>query len=220
MTAVSTRVRRSGPIQNEDKTYEQDIPTTDDFGGDRDPCVGARFCCGYQIARADNQIGGIGSSRTLTAKVKVKSVNLATRRAVFTDADGNNFALTIAPRVRNLDKVKAGDTIMVRYNLTTTYVVTRRGAATPSDSDFAMASRAAKGERPAGAYLESSVTTDVVLGVDTVRKTLKLSDPKGGHVVTVNVTNPLAQKQLHKVKVGDRVTAHVTESLLVAVDHI
>ena len=50
--------------------------------------VSALVVAAPQMARADNQIGGIGSSRTLTAKVKVKSVNLATRcHAVFTDAD-------------------------------------------------------------------------------------------------------------------------------------
>ena len=171
-----------------------------------------------QMARADNQVGGIGSSRTVIAKVKVKYLNLATRRAILTDARGNNFAVTVGSHVRNLAQVKAGDTIKATYNVTTNYVVSKPGAPTPSDAGIAMGARAAKGELPAGAVLASTVTTDVVLGVDTAKNTLKLKDPVSGQVDTVSVTNPLAQKQLHKVKVGDKLTARVTESLLVAVE--
>ena len=171
-----------------------------------------------QAAGAKGEVAGIGSSRTLTAKFTVKSLNMATRRAILTDSDGNNYAMTVGEHVRNLDKVKPGDTINATYNLTTVYVLSNRGAATPADTDVTMAARAAKGDRPAGAVMNNTVITDVVLGVDLANNTLKLSDPKGGHVQTVHVANPLAQKQLHTVKVGDRITEHVTQSLLVAVN--
>jgi exosome complex RNA-binding protein Csl4 len=173
-----------------------------------------------QVAGAANQIAGIGSSRTVTAKVKVKSVNLATRRAILIGPDGTTFAVEVGAHVRNLDRVKPGDTIKATYNLTTEYVLSGRAGAAPADTDVVLAGRAAKGQLPAGAVAERTVTTDVVLGVDPAKNTLRLSNPNGGRIETVHVTNPLAQKQLHKVKVGDRVTARVTQSLLIAVDRL
>jgi hypothetical protein len=172
------------------------------------------------MAQADNLVGGIGSSKTLTAAVKVKSVNLATRQAVLVDSAGNEMPVKVGPHVRNLDKVKPGDTVKATYNLTVEYTVTRKGAATPADSAHALALRAPKGGQPAGAIFTRTVTTDVVLGVDTANNTMKLSDVNGGQVDTVHVANPLAQIELHKVKVGDKLTAKITQSLLVAVDHI
>lgn len=171
-----------------------------------------------QVVSAKGEIAGIGSSRTLTAKLTVKSVNMATRRAVLTDSDGYSYAMKVGDHVRNLNKVKPGDTINATYNLTTVYVLSGRGAATPANTDVTMTARAAKGDLPAGAAMNSTVITDVVLGVDLANNTLKLSDPKGGRVQTVHVANPLAQKQLHTVKVGDKITEHVTQSLLVAVN--
>jgi hypothetical protein len=80
-----------------------------------------------------------------------------------------------------------------------------------------IAARAAKGQTPGGAIASRTVVTGAVLAVDPARHTLKIVDKDGGQVHLINVANPDNQAQLAYVKVGDYITAYVTESVLVTV---
>jgi hypothetical protein len=86
----------------------------------------------------------------------------------------------------------------------------------PPDAETTIAARAAKGELPAGVVANHVVVTGAVVGVDKAGHTLKLVSPQGGEVHTVTVKSPDGLKALDKVKVGDTITAYLTESLLMA----
>ena len=169
-------------------------------------------------ALAQGAVAGIGNSQTLTAKVTVKSVDVATRHLTVTGPSGETFTMKVGKAVHNLAQVKPGDKINATYTLETEFVLSSPNTPLPADTQTVVAARAAKGELPAAVVANHVVVTGAVVGIDKAKHTLKLVDPKGGQVHTIVVSNKDRQKALGQVKVGDTITAYVTESLLVAVN--
>jgi hypothetical protein len=168
------------------------------------------------IALAAGTVTGLGNSRTITAKVKVKSVDMATRHLTLTSAEGEDFTVKAPKSLHNLDQAKPGDTIKATYTVETEFVVSSPNTPLPKDTEAAVAARAAKGELPAGVVAHHIVVSGSVLGIDRTNHTLKLASPKGGQVHTIFVRNADRQKALDHVKVGDTITAYVTEALLLS----
>lgn len=158
----------------------------------------------------------VSRSETVTGKVTIKSIDQATRHMVVTNSAGENTSMKIPPEVRNLDQLKAGDTIEATYTLEAEFVLSPPNTKLPADTDTTIAARAAKGELPAGAVANHIVVTGAVVDIDKAKRTLKIVSPQGGEVHTVKVTSANGVKALDKVKVGDTITAYLTESLLMA----
>ncbi len=167
---------------------------------------------------AQGMVAGIGNSQTLTAKLTVKSIDLKTRHVTVSNTSGDTFTLKVGPGVKNLAQVKPGDTITATYTLETEYVISAPNTPLPADTQTVVAARAAKGELPAAVVANHLVVTGAVVAIDKDANTVKLVDPKGGQVHTFVVSNKDRQQALQQVKVGDTITAYVTESLLVAVN--
>jgi hypothetical protein len=167
-------------------------------------------------AAAQDTIASIGNVDSATATVKVKSIDRANRRMIVTDDTGENFSLKVPPEVQNFDQLKEGDTIKARYTVKTEYVLSAPNAPLPPDSETLVAARAAKGEVPAGVVANHVVVTGAVVGIDKAKHTLKLVSPQGGEVHTIAVKSADGLKAMDKVKVGDKITAYVTESLMIA----
>jgi hypothetical protein len=55
-----------------------------------------------------------------------------------------------------------------------------------------------------------------VLGVDPKTHVLKIVSPSGGEVHEFTVVDPQGQKLMSKLKVGDKITAYINESLLIS----
>ena len=107
--------------------------------------------------------------------------------------------------------------INATYKLESEFVISSPNTPLPADTQTVVAARAAKGELPAAVVANHIVVTGAVLSIDKVKHTLKLVDPKGGQVHTIVVSNKDRQQAMQQIKVGDTITAYVTESLLVAV---
>jgi len=157
----------------------------------------------------------VTSSESVSGKVTIKSIDAATRHLVVTDSTGEDFSLKAPPEVRNFDQLKVGDTIKATYSLEAEFVLSQPNTPLPPDTETTVAARAAKGELPAAAAANHIVVTGAVVGVDHAKQTLKIVSPQGGEVHTVAVTTAEGKKALAKVKVGDKITAYVTESLLI-----
>ncbi len=168
------------------------------------------------LAAAAQSVGGVGSTQSVSASVTVKSIDLATRHVTVATPSGETFTLKVGPAVQNLDKVKPGDTIKATYERSTVFVLSKPNTALPADTETTIAARAAKGEVPAAVVANHLVVTGAVIGIDQENHTLELVDPQGGQVLKVNV-KPANYADLANVKLGDTITAYVTESLLIAV---
>jgi hypothetical protein len=159
----------------------------------------------------------VSSSESVTAKVAVKSVDPATRRVVVTDEKGESVSIKAPPEARNFDNLKPGDTVTVTYTLQTEYVLSAPNTALPADAAAVLAARSAKGERPGGLVADQVVVTGAIIAIDQAKHTLKLVSPDGGAVHTVVVKTAEGLKAMPQMKVGDTITAYVTESMLLTV---
>jgi hypothetical protein len=169
------------------------------------------------IAATAHSTLATSSSETETATVTVKAIDLASRQLVVANSAGEVFSMKVPPAVHNLDNVIVGDKIHARYTVETAFVISTPNTALPPDTSATVAARAAKGELPAGVVANGLVVSGSVLAIDMANHTLKLVSPKGGEVHTIAVRRPDRQRAMARLKVGDTITAYITESLLISV---
>jgi len=163
-------------------------------------------------------MAGLGESDTISLRATVKSVDLKSRVVTLVGPLGNTLTLKVSDEVRNLPQVRPGNKVIVRYHAAVAYVLAPRGTKLPDDSLTAAGVRAAPGQLPAGAVGTRLVVTGTVVGVDPVAHTLQLVNPTGGLVRTVDVVTPEGQRNMGLIKVGDTITAIITEAVAVAVE--
>ena len=156
-------------------------------------------------------------SQRVSGVLTVKAVDLPSRHMVVTDSAGDEYELKVPTSVRNFEQIKPGHKIKATYTLATEFVISRPNTPLPKDAEASITARAAKGELPAGVVANHVVVTGAVLGIDMAKHTLKIVSPQGGEVHTIYVRNADRQKAMAKLKVGDTITAYITESLVVAV---
>jgi Cu/Ag efflux protein CusF len=171
----------------------------------------------YAFAQAGG-MAGIAQTETVSARATVKSLDLQTRHVTLEEADGHIIALTAGPEVRNLAQVRVGDTVVVHFHTSTAFVLAPPGTKLPENSLTVGAARAAPGERPGAAASTRMVVTGLVVAVDPTLHTLSLVDPKGGPVRSINVVTPQGQQSMRHIKIGDTITAIITDAVLVAVE--
>jgi hypothetical protein len=175
------------------------------------------FAAAPLVAGAQGMKAGAGNTQTTTKTVTVKSVDASTRHIEVTDAAGDTYTLKAPAAVRNFSQIKPGDKIKAHYTIETEYILSSPNTPLPANSETTIAARAAKGELPAGVVANHTVVTGNVLGIDQATHTIKIVNKNGGQVHTIYVRNAERQKLLPKVKVGDTITAYITEALLLSV---
>jgi hypothetical protein len=165
-------------------------------------------------------MSGIGLVDTVTTRATVKAIDLATRTVTLVGPEGETKTLKVSDEVQNLPQVKVGDTVVARYYASVAFVLAPPGTQLPDDSLSLAGARAIPGELPAGVLATRAVLTALVVGVNPVAHTLALVDPTGGRIRTIHVTDPRALQSLTRIKVGDTITAVVSEDVAVAVDPV
>jgi Cu/Ag efflux protein CusF len=169
-----------------------------------------------EAAFAQNAKAEIGTVESMTGAVTIKSIDPATRRLVVLNDAGEAISMTAPDEIRNFDQLRVGDKITATYTLKTEFVLSAPNAPLPPDTQTVVAARAGKGERPSGAVANQIVVTGAVVGIDAANHRLKIVSPQGGEVHDVKVTSADGLKAFDKVKVGDKITAYVSESLMLA----
>jgi Cu/Ag efflux protein CusF len=165
-----------------------------------------------------SDMAGIARTESVSARVIVKKVDLQTRTVTFETPGGNVMTLKVGEQVQNLPQVKPGDAIIAHYYASTAYVLAPSGTKLPDDSLTVAGARAAPGDKPAGVLGSKVVITGLVVGVDPTSHTISLVDPSGGQIRSVNVITPEGQQNMKLIKIGDTITAIITEAVLVSVE--
>jgi hypothetical protein len=155
--------------------------------------------------------------QSMTSTVTVKSIDATNRRVVVADASGKTFAMKVPSSVRNFDQVKVGDRVRATYTVETELMISPRNSPLPPDAETTLAARAAKGELPAGVVANHIVVTGAIIGIDMANHTLRIVSPQGGQVHTIAVRRADRQTAMANLKLGDKITAFVTESLMISV---
>ena len=174
-------------------------------------------CAGSYASPALAQSPALSRSHEVTTAVTVKEVDRATRHLVVTNAEGDTYRLAVPEGFRSFDTLKPGDAIKATYSLSVEYVISKPGEPLPANTDITLAARSANGEVPKGVLANHMVVTGAVLAIDMEKHTLKMVSPRGGEVINISVDDTAGRKAMAQLKVGDKITAYVTESLLLAV---
>jgi hypothetical protein len=157
----------------------------------------------------------VSSTTAATVSVTVVSIDPAKSHVVVKTPAGETFTLRIDPSVHDLDRVKPGHKISATYYLETAYAVSKPGEPLPKDTATVLSAQAAHGQLPASAVAHHLVVTGAVVGIDRPHAKLKIVSPKGGRVEEFEVVTPEGQQLMLTLKVGDKITAWVTEALLI-----
>jgi Cu/Ag efflux protein CusF len=158
------------------------------------------------------------TSAQISTTVTVESVDVASRHITVKVPSGETETLKVSPELRRLGDIKPGDKLKATYYAEVAYAISQPGKPLPEDTDTVFTARAAKGEVPAGLVASHRVLTGAVLKIDLPGSKVKVVNVKGGEVHELDVATTEGKQLLAKLKVGDKVTAYVSEALLVSVD--
>jgi len=152
-------------------------------------------------------------ARTVVITASVEAVDAANRHITLKGPRGKVVELAVDPAVRNLEQVKVGDKVAVRYLQALTLTLMKDGKELRSTAESADAARAPAGERPGAVAAQQVEVTADVIAVHPKTQTITLKGPKQ----TVDLRVP-DRGQFKRVKVGDQVHALYTEALAVSVE--
>jgi len=157
---------------------------------------------------------GKGSiARMTTVRATVESIDVANRQVTLKGPRGKVFPMTVDPKVRNLEQVKVGDQVVVRYFEALSLTLKKDGKELRGSTEQTDAVRTPAGERPGGAVAKETEVTADVIAVNAKTQTVTLKGPKQ----TVDLKIP-DKGQFKLIKVGDQIHAVYTEALAVGVE--
>lgn len=123
-------------------------------------------------------------STAIEAVGVVQSVNMRTRQVVVRTPENRNVTLVVPESVQNLDRVRRGNCVRVRFEEAVAVQMTPRGTDLPAEVDVGAARAPAGGDRPAGAAVVTVRDTVTINSVDqatnAVTFTLARRAPHGG----------------------------------------
>lgn len=166
---------------------------------------------------SDAMLPPLPADTEATLRATLTAINPQTRAVTLRGVNGNTVTLTAGPAVR-LEGLKVGDVVDARFIRATAMMVSTPGEKLrklPRDAVGVAAARPETG--PGGVAIMATRVTAVVVGINVEQRQVSVVDPSGGGVFAVHVTDPERIKLLPKLKVGDAVTAVITESLAVSI---
>jgi hypothetical protein len=150
--------------------------------------------------------------KSLTAVAVVESTDPTTRQILLSGPGGRLMTLTAGPEIRNFDQIQAGDRLVLTFRKAVAVQLAPPGAALPPPAGLLGASRAARGELPAGAGFEVVQVTVHVDAVDRAAHSVTFTDPDGVSR-TVEVHNPAMIRFARRLKPGDNVQIDYLQSI-------
>ncbi len=157
--------------------------------------------------------GGVEVNQVLTVTAVVRRVDPRRRMVALVGPDGQVTTLRVGPGVRNLDRVRRNDHVVVSYTESVALRLKKPGGP-PEATVTEEVATAEPGQRPAAEVGDVVTATAKIVGIDRAGQTATLVGPRGRRL-TVKVRDPAL---LDRVKVGDRVQATYREALAVSVE--
>jgi hypothetical protein len=154
-------------------------------------------------------------ARAAKITATVEAIDVAQRHVTLKGPKGHVVDFAVDPAVRNLEQVKVGDQVVVRYVEALSLTLKKNGKELRGRTESADAARTAAGEKPGGAVARQVEVTADVIAVNTKKHTVTLRGPK--QVVDLKVPDP---GQLKLIKVGDQIQAVYTEAMAMSVEPV
>jgi hypothetical protein len=161
----------------------------------------------------------VPASESMTIHAKITAINPGTRAVSLAGASGNQVTVTAGPNVR-LEMLKVGDSVNAQYYRSVAFMVTppAAGNAAPTSNDQINEVMARPVEAPGGVGIRTTQVQGSVVGIDLADNTVDVVNPSGGGVYTLHVTDPARIPMLSSLKVGDTITAVVSQVVAVSIE--
>ena len=160
----------------------------------------------------------IPQSESVTLQAKITAIDPSTRTVTLKNAQGDKFTVIAGQGVR-LDMLKVGQTVNAQYYRSVAFVINppQGGMGVPVSNDQFMQVTAQPVTGPGGVVVQVVKMTGTVVGIDRSSNSVSIVNPSGGPVVTIDVTNPARAAMLSQLKVGDTISAVVSQELAVSI---
>lgn len=146
----------------------------------------------------------------------VQSVNARTRQVAIRTPSNRVVTVVAGPEVQNLDRVRRGDRVRVRFEEAVAVQLTPRGTAIDPEATVG-AARSEPGDRPAGAVVATIRDTVRINSVDTANNTVTFTSSRGVRR-TVAVRTPEMQAFIRTIRPGQRVNVAIAEATALSVE--
>lgn len=155
------------------------------------------------------------SERVAEVTAVVENVDVSTRQVLLRAADNSLATVRVSPDVRNLNQVRAGDTVRIGYiEALIAEIVPASGNLTADQRAGAVRTR--PGQRPGGVAAEQIRVRVRITNVDQGSGTVNFVGPNGRPQLAV-VKDPAMLALLPQVKAGDEVQLTYVEAVAVRV---
>jgi hypothetical protein len=153
-----------------------------------------------------------------TAEVvgRVQSVDRRRREVVVITPDDRPLTLKVGPEVRNFDRIRRNDNVRVRFEEAVAVRMAEPGTSLPPEAGLA-AARAAPGQRPAGAVVETVRARVRIESVDAANGRVAFTGPNGV-LRMARVRTPELREFLRRLYPGDQVDVAFAEALAISVE--
>lgn len=161
----------------------------------------------------------IPESESVLLQAKIRSIDPSTRQVTLVGSSGNAVTVTAGPEVR-LDLLKTGQTVNAKYYRSVAFVVNppQGGSGVPTSDDQMTELTMQQTQTPGGVGVRITKLSGTVVGIDQSSHSINVVNPSGGGVYTLDVTDPARIAMLSSLKVGDTVTAVVSQVVAVSID--
>ncbi len=160
----------------------------------------------------------VPESEHVTVQAKITAIDGTTRAITLRSRSGSPVTLIAGPAVR-LDLLKTGQTVNADYYRSVGFVVKspQSGNGAPVSNDQVTAMLARPLHSPGGAAIRVTQVSGTVVGIDRAAHSVDVVNPSGGGVYTLDVTDPARIAALPQLKIGDTVTAVVSQAIAISI---
>jgi hypothetical protein len=161
----------------------------------------------------------VPESEAATIHARITAINPKTRAVTLVGASGQRVTVVAGPVVR-LNLLKVGDTVNAKYYRSVAFLVRppQGGNGTPTSDNEIRQLIAQQAQAPGGVGLRLTRVSGTIVGINLAANSVDVVNPTGGGVVTLDVTDPQRIAMLGSLKVGDTVTAVISEALAVSIE--
>jgi hypothetical protein len=152
-------------------------------------------------------------AETTSIEARLDAVDVKTRRMTVTGPGGKTLTLKVGPDVKDLDQVKPGDQLVVRYFEPLALFV-RKAAEPRAAAEGAAVQVIPRGKRPVAVPVDTVEFKGTVEAIEYAKRRLTLKGPEG-KTRTIKVDPGV--NRFDGVKKGDQIVVRYTEAIAFSV---
>ena len=145
---------------------------------------------------------------TTSIEARLDAVDVKKRLVTVTGPRGKTLTLKVGPDVKDLDQVKPGDQLVVRY-FEPLGVFVRKGGERPGATEANAVQVMPRGKRPVAVAVDTVEFRGTVEAIEYAKRRLTLKGPEG-KTRTIKVDPSVTR--LNDVKKGDQIVVRYTEA--------